>query len=369
MKISVVILNYNVRFFLELCLQSVQASLKGISSEIIVIDNNSSDDSCSMVKSLFPEVKLIENNENIGFSKGNNLATGLAKGEYLCILNPDTVIAEDTFQKILKFSDTKTNLGIVGCRFMDGSGKFLPECKRNIPKLFSALGKLLGNGKSYYATTVDQNSIAEVDILTGAFMLMRRELFTALNGFDEDFFMYGEDIDICYRALKMNRNNYYYGASTLLHFKGESSPKNKIYYKRFYKAMQLFHIKHFESKFLMRWVVNTAVKMAPYFMSSSQTAHRYRKEIAFLNPYSDQLIVDLKNAKIIKSLEMLTPGVSYDLVLDANVETFKAILNKISTASSPRISYKVWPKNSHYCIGSDTSNQMGEVVFFDEFLS
>ena len=187
MKISVVILNYNVRFFLELCLQSVQASLKGISSEIIVIDNNSSDDSCNMVKSIFPEVKLIENNENIGFSKGNNLATGLAKGEYLCILNPDTVVAEDTFQKILKFSDTKTNLGIVGCRFMDGSGKFLPECKRNIPKLSSALGKLLGNGKSYYATAVDQNSIAEVAVLTGAFMLMRREFFTALNGFDEDF--------------------------------------------------------------------------------------------------------------------------------------------------------------------------------------
>ena len=146
-----------------------------------------------MVKSLFPKVKLIENSENIGFSKGNNLATGLAKGEYLCILNPDTVIAEDTFQKILKFSDTKTNLGIVGCRFMDGSGKFLPECKRNIPKLFSALGKLLGNGRSYYATTVDQNSIAEVDILTGAFMLMRRELFTALNGFDEDFFETGKE--------------------------------------------------------------------------------------------------------------------------------------------------------------------------------
>ena len=99
---------------------------------------------------------------------------------------------------------------------MDGSGKFLPECKRNIPKLSSALGKLLGNGKSYYATAVDQNSIAEVAVLTGAFMLMRRELFTALNGFDEDFFMYGEDIDFCYRALKMNRNNYYYGASTLL---------------------------------------------------------------------------------------------------------------------------------------------------------
>ena len=369
MKISVVILNYNVRFFLELCLQSVQASLKGISSEIIVIDNNSSDDSCNMVKSIFPEVKLIENNENIGFSKGNNLANGLAKGEYLCVLNPDTVVAEDTFQKILKFSDTKTNLGIVGCRFMDGSGKFLPECKRNIPKLSSALGKLLGNGKSYYATAVDQNSIAEVPVLTGAFMLMRRELFTALNGFDEDFFMYGEDIDLCYRALKMNRNNYYYGASTLLHFKGESSPKNKIYYKRFYKAMQLFHSKHFESNFLMRWVVRTATKMVPYFLSSAPIPLANRKEIAFLNPHSSEATINLKNASIIKSLEMLKPDVSYDLVLDANVESFKAILNQISTTSLPLISFKIWPKNSHYCVGSDASIQRGEVILFDEFLS
>ena len=200
-------------------------------------------------------------------------------------------------------------------------------------------------------------------------MLMRRELFTALNGFDEDFFMYGEDIDLCYRALKMNRNNYYYGASTLLHFKGESSPKNKIYYKRFYKAMQLFHSKHFESNFLMRWAVNTATKMAPYFISSPPILLANRKEIAFLNPHSDEALVNLKNASIIKSLEMLTPGVSYDLVLDANVETFKAILSKISTTSFPQNSFKIWPKNSQYCVGSDVSNQRGEVVLFNEFLS
>jgi hypothetical protein len=208
-----------------------------------------------------------------------------------------------------------------------------------------------------------------VSVLTGAFMLMRRELFTALNGFDEDFFMYGEDIDLCYRALKMNRNNYYYGASTLLHFKGESSPKNKIYYKRFYKAMQLFHSKHFESNFLMRWAVNTATKMVPYFMSSAPIPLANRKEIAFLNPHSSEATINLKNASIIKSLEMLKPGVSYDLVLDANVESFKAILNQISTTSLPLISFKIWPKNSHYCVGSDASIQRGEVILFDEFLS
>ena len=133
--------------------------------------------------------------------------------------------------------------------------------------------------------------------------------------------------------------------------------------------MQLFHSKHFESNFLMRWAVNTATKMVPYFMSSPPIFLANRKEIAFLNPHSDEALVNLKNASIIKSLEMLTPGFSYDLVLDANVETFKAILSKISTTSFPQNSFKIWPKNSQYCVGSDVSNQRGEVVLFNEFLS
>ena len=132
MKLSVVILNYNVRYFLELCLQSVEAAISGIPSEIIVIDNNSTDDSCEMVVSKFPAVQLIKNELNVGFSKGNNLAVKLAKGQYVCILNPDTVVPEDGFAKIIAFAETKSNLGIIGCRLIDGSGKFLQESKRNV---------------------------------------------------------------------------------------------------------------------------------------------------------------------------------------------------------------------------------------------
>ena len=147
-----------MRYFLELCLQSVEAALVDIPSEIIVIDNNSKDDSCKMVKEQFPSVVLIQNTSNVGFSKANNQAVQLAKGEYVCILNPDTVVAEDTFESILNFAEKQTNLGIIGCRLIDGSGKYLPECKRNIPLVDIAIKKVLGNSKKYFA-----NHIREFD--------------------------------------------------------------------------------------------------------------------------------------------------------------------------------------------------------------
>src|SRR5690606_25206420 len=144
MRLSVVILNYNVRFFLEQCLLSVQDALKGIDSESIVVDNDSKDDSCEVVRQLFPEVIHIENKENTGFPKGNNIGVAQAKGKYLCILNPDTVVSEDTFSKLLGFAQTKQNLGIVGCKLIDGTGNFLPESKRNVPTPKISLLKMLG---------------------------------------------------------------------------------------------------------------------------------------------------------------------------------------------------------------------------------
>ena len=187
MRLSVVILNYNVRYFLELCLKSVEAAIEDIEAEIIVVDNDSSDDSCTMVKELFPNVILIENKENYGFSKGNNIGVAKAKGEYICILNPDTVVAEDTFSRILNFTKTEDHLGIVGCQLIDGSGHFLLESKRNVPKPKVALKKLLGNSNSYYANHVETNSIGEVDILVGAFMLVKKQVYDIVGGFDEEY--------------------------------------------------------------------------------------------------------------------------------------------------------------------------------------
>ena len=270
MKLSVIILNYNVRYFLELCIKSVQAAVKNIDAEIIVVDNNSSDNSCEMVSKLFPNVILIQNKENLGFSKGNNLAVAKAKGEYICVLNPDTVIAEDTYEALLNFSENKENLGIVGCKLINGSGLFLPESKRNIPYVSVSLKKILGNPKYYYANQLGANNIGEVDILVGAFMFLKKSVYNQVNGFDEDYFMYGEDIDLSYKIINAGYKNYYNGDITVIHFKGESTLKDKHYARRFYGAMQIFYEKHFKTNLFYDLAVWLGIKFFYVFRKVPQ---------------------------------------------------------------------------------------------------
>ena len=249
MQLSVIILNYKVRYFLELCVLSVQKALEGIDAEIIVVDNSSADDSCDMMKSRFPDVTLIENKENVGFPKGNNNGVARAKGDYICILNPDTVVAEDTFRKILDFAQAQINLGIVGCKLIDGTGKFLPESKRGVPTPWVAFTKLFGlyqwfpkssKFNKYYAQHLSPNETGKVDVLVGAFMVLKRELYIEIGGFDEKCFMYSDDIDLSYMALLKGKNNFYFHDTTVIHFKGESTIKDGTYMKRFQEAMQFF---------------------------------------------------------------------------------------------------------------------------------
>jgi GT2 family glycosyltransferase len=235
MQLSVIILNFNVRYFLEQCVASVQEALSNIDGEIIVVDNNSSDDSCEMMKSRFPNVKLIRNTANYGFPKGNNIGVAQAKGNYICILNPDTVVAEDTFLKILAFAEKQKNIGIVGCKLIDGTGNFLPESKRGVPTPFVAFTKIFGLYKlfpkttlfnRYYAQHLSENETGKVDILVGAFMIMKRDLYLEIGGFDENCFMYSDDIDLSYTALKKGKSNYYFHETTVIHYKGESTVKD-----------------------------------------------------------------------------------------------------------------------------------------------
>ena len=192
MQLSVIILNYNVRYFLELCVLSVQKAIQNIDAEIIVVDNNSSDDSCAMMAARFPNIKLIENKTNFGFPKGNNIGVDQAKGEYICILNPDTVVVEDTFEKILNTKNWQLNTGIIGCKLIDGTGNFLPESKRGVPTPWVAFTKIFGLYKisnvfgKYYAQHLAENQSGKVDILVGAFMVMRRGLYLEIGGFDEN---------------------------------------------------------------------------------------------------------------------------------------------------------------------------------------
>ena len=228
MQLSVIILNYNVRYFLEQCVLSVEKAIQQLDAEIIVIDNNSSDDSCAMMQERFPYIKLIQNKENSGFPKGNNIAVKEAQGEYLCILNPDTVVAEDTFEKVLAFAEKQINLGIVGCKLIDGTGHFLPESKRGIPTPWVAFTKIFGLYKlfpksklfnQYYAQHIAENQTGKVAILVGAFMILKRELYTELGGFDENCFMYADDIDLSYRALLLKKDNYYFPETMVIHYK------------------------------------------------------------------------------------------------------------------------------------------------------
>lgn len=255
MKLSIIIVNYNVRYFLEQCLQSVRKAVQGIDAEVLVVDNTSSDGSVEMVRELFPEVHLIANTENVGFSKANNQAIRKSKGEYILLLNPDTVVEEDTFRKVCGFMDTHADAGGLGVYMIDGKGNFLPESKRGLPTPAVAFYKIFGlsalfpHSKTfgkYHLGFLNKDETHEVEVLSGAFMLMRKATLDKVGLLDEDYFMYGEDIDLSYRILKGGYKNYYYPGTRIIHYKGESTKKSSVNYVFvFYRAMVIFAKKHF----------------------------------------------------------------------------------------------------------------------------
>ncbi len=254
-RLSVVIVNYNVEHFLEICLRSVFASLNRQELEVWVVDNNSSDGSVDMVRKKFPEVRLIANLQNTGFSRANNQAIRESDSEYVLLLNPDTLVAEDCFQKCLQFMDEHPEAGGLGARMIDGSGTFLPESRRGLPGPWVSFCKAFGLTRlfpksprfgGYYLSYLDEHQVHEADVLSGAFMLMRRKALDKSGLLDEDFFMYGEDVDLSYRIQKAGYRNYYFPETSLIHFKGESTRRGSISFVRnFYKAMLLFSAKHF----------------------------------------------------------------------------------------------------------------------------
>jgi len=352
-----------VRHFLELCLESVQAATKSIDSEIIVIDNNSPDDSCAMIKQLFPEVVLIENSENVGFSKANNQGVAIAKGEYICVLNPDTVVTEKTFTDILEFASSKSNLGIIGCKLIDGTGQFLPESKRNLPVVKVAFQKIRGNSTNYYANHIDESDIANVQILVGAFMFMKRETFNDLKGFDEDYFMYGEDIDLSYKALQKGYSNYYFGKTTVIHYKGESTLKDTIYAKRFYKAMQIFYKKHFRSNILFDAFVWIGIIFAYFIRKEAKVTKKSAdKYYLFTDGTTDSLKGNL-NKDIIKNPNVGKIKENSLVMFDTHSVSFYQIIKHIlELGKKDGIMFRILPKHKQFIIGSDCSFARGEVL-------
>lgn len=365
MKLSVVILNYNVRHFLELCIDSVKAATKHIESEIIVVDNNSPDDSCAMVKELFPEVTLIENKENLGFSKANNQGVQAATGEYICILNPDTIVPETVFESLLNFAKTKEQLGIVGCKLIDGTGTFLPESKRNLPVVKVALQKIRGNATNYYANHIKEEDVTKVDILVGAFMFMKRQVYQDLNGFDEDYFMYGEDIDLSYKALKAGYHNYYYGNKSVIHFKGESTLKDASYAKRFYGAMQIFYKKHFKSNIIFDTIVWFGIKFAFLLRRAPKPIDQPSKGYVTFSKEVAQSLTEKLNKDIqFISKDTKVPD-NHTLIFDTSTMPYREIIYFMNQlGENNKLSFRILNKNSSFIIGSDSSFTQGEIISF-----
>jgi GT2 family glycosyltransferase len=281
--LSVIVVSYNVIYFLEQCLHSVRKASRGLHCEIFVVDNNSVDGSVAMVRQKFPEVKLIVNRDNVGFSRANNQAIERSSGRYVLLLNPDTLVEEDTFLKTVEFMDSHSNAGGLGVKMIDGKGRFLPESKRGLPTPAVAFFKIFGLSSlipksrlfgRYHLGYLSKDETHKVEILSGAFMLLRKEALDKVGLLDEAFFMYGEDIDLSYRLILGGYDNYYFHDARIIHYKGESTKKSSINYVFvFYRAMVIFAGKHFSKRNarIFGFLINTAI----YFRAGLAILQRF----------------------------------------------------------------------------------------------
>lgn len=285
--LSVVIVNYNVQYFLDQCLDSVKRASEHLKVEVFVVDNDSKDGSIEMVSKKYPEVRLIANKENVGFSKANNQAMEIAKGKYILLLNPDTVVGEDTLDKTFSYMEAHPETGGLGIRMFDGRGNFLPESKRGLPSPMVAFYKIFGLSAlfpkskrfgQYHLGHIPEDQTAEVDILSGAFMMMRKEALVKTGLLDETFFMYGEDIDLSYRIQLAGYNNVYFADSSIIHYKGESTKKGSANYVFvFYRAMIIFARKHFSQN--NAWMYSFLINFAIYLRASLALIVRFIKRL------------------------------------------------------------------------------------------
>jgi GT2 family glycosyltransferase len=304
MDLSIIIVNYNVRYFLEQCLHSVQGAIGrltevGYEAEVFVVDNNSVDGSPGEVRQKFPGVILIENRENTGFSRANNQAIARSSGRFILLLNPDTVVEEDTFLKCIDFMDSHADAGALGVKMINGRGAFLPESKRSLPTPRVSFHKMFGIAAlfprsrrfgKYHLGYLDPDSTHVVEVLSGAFMFIRTEILEKTGYLDENFFMYGEDIDLSYRITLAGYRNYYFPGTTIIHYKGESTKKGSLnYVKMFYQAMIIFAAKHFSSRKARSF--SLLINLAIYFRAALSLVRRFVSRI--YRPLLDGLIIYL----------------------------------------------------------------------------
>jgi GT2 family glycosyltransferase len=273
-ELSIIIVNYNVKAFLQNCLLSIKKATEKIDSEIIVVDNASDDGSIELIKKNFEDVILIESPVNLGFSKANNLGIKISQGKYICLINPDTIVEENTFEVMINFMENHPDVGLAGCKILNPDGTFQLACRRSFPTPWVAFTKIIGLSKlfpksklfaKYNLTYLDENQSYEVDAVSGSFMFLRRDVYEKIGGLDETFFMYGEDLDYCYRVKQAGYKVYYVHSTQIIHFKGESTKRSNIdELKHFYDAMRLFVRKHFSGSWIIELILQAAINIRSF---------------------------------------------------------------------------------------------------------
>jgi N-acetylglucosaminyl-diphospho-decaprenol L-rhamnosyltransferase len=390
MVLSVIIVSYNVKYFLEQCLCSVQRAIwPGV--EVFVIDNHSSDGSVEYLREKFPFVQFISNDENVGFAKANNQVLEKAKGEYVLFLNPDTIIPEDLFTQCIAFLQSHADAGAMGVRMIDGSGRFLKESKRGFPSPWVAFCKMSGlttifprskTFAEYYLGHLSEEKITVADALAGACMFVRKDVLNKTGGFDEQFFMYAEDIDLSYRVQQAGYKNYYFPGCTIIHFKGESTRKDKKYVRLFYKAMSQFVHKHFRGKMANLYVnlLPSAIWIKSLF-SSLRVPHQEKtnteaRNIEFVIVGEKQVINKtasaVKGEKKITFLEDISDSARLQSALlqrpsravifcESAGLSFKKIIETIDLTEPGSACY-ISADGSHSIVGSSSKSSQGHVI-------
>ena len=316
MDLSIIIVNYNVKEFLQNLLHSVEKASSNISKEIIVIDNASDDGSVDIIKEKFPSVKLIENKNNIGFGRANNQGLAIAKGNYILFINPDCIVSEDTFDKMILFFEEHPDGGLAGCKILNSDGSLQLACRRSFPGPWTSFTKVTGLSNlfpksqifaRYNLTYLDENKTYEVDAVSGSFMMIRKEVYEKVGGFDEQFFMYGEDLDLCYRVQKAGAKVYYVYNTQIIHYKGESTKRSNLdETKLFYYAMQLFVKKHLSSFPIVEIILRTAIGFRKLF------AFLGKRKLALLTAVADFVFFNFSLFIAEKIYKNMTDWVGFD---------------------------------------------------------
>ena len=284
-KVSIVIVSYNVCKLLDECLQSVFKALEGLDAEVFVVDNNSSDDTVKTLLPRYPEVHFIANSNNVGFARANNQAIRQSQAEYVLLLNPDTVVSEPTIRETLRFLDDHPQAGGAGVRMLDRQGVPAPESRRSIPTPWVAMLKMLGFSSRYYMSHLPWDQPGKIEVISGAYCMLRRKALDQVGLLDEDFFMYGEDIDLSYRLLKGGWQNWYLPLD-IIHYKGESTQKSSFrYVHTFYQAMLIFFRKHYSH---LSFFFSLPIKAAIYLRATMALIHILGdRSHHFINPRRD----------------------------------------------------------------------------------